>query len=351
MLDRIKDVVWINTGFLGDIVIQTGAIKLLKHCAPWIRQHLITTAIGSDALGGFEDLDNVVVFSKRESNFFAAAKAVKSQLGICGSRCESSMILQPHRSLRSSFLAKYLGLRTVTYAETQGSSLADIVIPRVSLLHETHRIALLLEPLGVDRRDIAHCTPSLTELSLDGTKEWHRFFDDDSKSIGVAPGSVWGTKRWPQESFKELIEGIVELDKDVKVVLLGSTAEMETCQWIYSSLPHIQGSLINLAGKTSLAELCGVVPKLDLMIANDSSPIHYASAFSVPTLALFGPTVSAMGFGPLAPKSRVLENSQVPCRPCGLHGPKVCPKEHFLCMRSLKSEAALEFCREILLKQ
>jgi heptosyltransferase-2 len=59
------------------------------------------------------------------------------------------------------------------------------------------------------------------------------------------------------------------------------------------------------------------------------------------TVALFGPTVPAMGFGPLAPGSVALGHPTLPCRPCHAHGPAACPLGHFRCMRELEVPGVL----------
>jgi heptosyltransferase-2 len=128
-------------------------------------------------------------------------------------------------------------------------------------------------------------------------------------------------------------------------VLLGSKDEIPAAQFIEDaairSRPTARDRLINLTGKTSLADLNGIYPRLNLVITNDSSPIHYASAFNVPTVAIFGATVPAMGFGPLATGSKIAE-VELPCRPCGAHGGATCPLGHFKCMNDLSVEAVLE---------
>jgi len=69
---------------------------------------------------------------------------------------------------------------------------------------------------------------------------------------------------------------------------------------------------------------------------NDSAPLHLASAMDAPVAAVFCSTVPEFGFGPLSAKSFVIQTSEkLTCRPCGLHGKKVCPKKHFKCAESI----------------
>jgi heptosyltransferase-2 len=59
-------------------------------------------------------------------------------------------------------------------------------------------------------------------------------------------------------------------------------------------------------------------------------------------VALFGPTVPAFGFGPLATARRVAEVPMLECRPCDTHGPRTCPLKHWRCMRDLTVAEVLD---------
>ena len=87
-----------------------------------------------------------------------------------------------------------------------------------------------------------------------------------------------------------------------------------------------------------------------LFITNDSGPMHIATAFDVPTLAIFGPTTRELGFFPYGEGHRVMEVKDLPCRPCALHGGKKCPKGHFKCMRDISPDTVFENAKEMLEK-
>jgi heptosyltransferase-2 len=78
-------------------------------------------------------------------------------------------------------------------------------------------------------------------------------------------------------------------------------------------------------------ELSYIISKAKCVISNDSSPIHIASAFNIPTLAIFGATIPDFGYTPLSDKAYISE-IHLDCRPCGIHGGRICPKKHFKCM-------------------
>jgi heptosyltransferase-2 len=101
---------------------------------------------------------------------------------------------------------------------------------------------------------------------------------------------------------------------------LGGRKEIAVAERIRSSM---RSPSIYLAGETSLSELMGLVGKLNLLVTNDSGPMHLGSALCVPTVAVFGPT-DERETGPLGPHCRVVRK-RVECRPC-LH--KECPLDH-----------------------
>jgi heptosyltransferase-2 len=140
---------------------------------------------------------------------------------------------------------------------------------------------------------------------------------------------------WPTEYFNEIIKKL-ETKDNIKVVLIGGKDE--------EKLDLIQTkNSINLIGKTSLLDLAEIMKRADIVLTNDSSPIHIASAFNKPYIfAIFGATVKELGFYPWSKNSEIIENKGLYCRPCGLHGGNNCPEGHFKCMKDIKPEYVYE---------
>lgn len=354
-LSTIKpsDIVWIQTAFLGDVILNTGAFELAARSFPGVRQHVITTGVGARVLDGLESVHSCLIFEKRKGNFFSASRRTASELRLRLKDPSRAVILQPHRSIRSSLLSRYLGFRSATYFESNLGCLGGARVPRVGVFHEAVRAALPLELLGVSREAIVAVRPRLAAAKIDHSISWQALLvkkkvESGYKLVGMAPGSQWGTKRWTVDGYAELCRKIVaspELSKCC-IVLLGGPEEIALCEDI-SSRVNLNERVVNLAGLTAIDDLRVVFPLLDLLVGNDSSPVQFASAFNVPTVAIFGSTIPSMGFGPLAEGSQVVQ-LPLPCRPCSDHGPETCPLGHFKCMRELGADRVLEVCRSIL---
>ena len=161
------------------------------------------------------------------------------------------------------------------------------------------------------------------------------------KTIFLAPGSVWATKRWTEEGF---VEVAIEMQKrGYQVTWVGAPDEKEICDRLQI---QVEGS-DNLAGKTSLYELYEAFKKGSALVANDSGAMHMASVAGLPTVAVFGPTILDFGYRPWNEKAEVVQKS-LDCRPCGTHGAKRCPIGTHECMTSVSAREVVKYLERTL---
>jgi heptosyltransferase-2 len=165
--------------------------------------------------------------------------------------------------------------------------------------------------------------------------------EPDAPFVALAPGSAWGTKRWPY--YVELAR---RLGEEFRVAVIGSPADRPTAMEIKSALP--EGSLIDGTAGLSLLASAELVGRAQAIVTNDSAPQHLASAMGTPTLTIFGPTVPEFGFGPLAERRVTAGHDALSCRPCHRHGPQRCPLGHWRCMRELSTDYISSLLTEVL---
>ncbi|MFN8415739.1 MAG: lipopolysaccharide heptosyltransferase II [Cytophagaceae bacterium] len=162
--------------------------------------------------------------------------------------------------------------------------------------------------------------------------------------ICLAPNSVWYTKQWPLEHWVKLIQ---HYPKETTIYLVGAPNDKPSCDEIAQKSGHPRVEV--LAGKHQLIETAALFSKASLVVANDSGPLHLASAVDVPTVAIFCSTSPSFGFGPLAHKHVVIETKEnLDCKPCGMHGKKACPKGHFKCGLGLSPKSVYEQCQQLI---
>jgi len=129
----------------------------------------------------------------------------------------------------------------------------------------------------------------------------------DAAYAVLLPGTNWATKRWPAEKFAALAGPLWDRF-GLRTVIAGG-ADVGAMDFSGAG-----DRVVNLAGKTDLKQLAAVLENADVVIANDSGPMHMAAALGRPLVTLFGPT-NAVRTGPYARPTTVLQLDLV-CRPC-----------------------------------
>jgi len=105
----------------------------------------------------------------------------------------------------------------------------------------------------------------------------------------LAPTSRWLSKRWPIDRWVHLIAPLRDRGFE-KIVVIGSPSEQEQVRQLFvQNKPGVRG-MVDLVGQTSIAQTMAVIAEADLVIANDSAPLHMAVGFNRDIVALFGPT-------------------------------------------------------------
>jgi heptosyltransferase-2 len=231
----------------------------------------------------------------------------------------------------------------IGFATSAGRWLYTKRVPYRDDLHHAARLLMLSRPNGREP------TPDELRPSLAPADEERAAVDAllaahgvraGERLVALAPGSVWGTKRWPY--YAELATALAG---EARVVVMGSAADATLAAPIVAAAP----TAIDATGRLSLLASAELIGRCAVLVTNDSAPMHLGSAMGTATVALFGPTVPEFGFGPLAPRASVVGLAALPCRPCDRHGPQRCPLGHHRCMRELTPALVAERTRTLLL--
>ena len=117
------------------------------------------------------------------------------------------------------------------------------------------------------------------------------------------------------------------------IVVIGDAKSTEVGKQIEDTCG--KHTVLELTGRTSLAESAGVIAASTILVANDSAPTHIAVAVGTPVLTIFGPTLPAFGFAPPPGAGEVIEVEDTWCRPCASHGSDTCPIYTHECMAQI----------------
>lgn len=284
--------------------------------------------MGASILRNNPHLNHIIEYDKRGRNkgiggFWQIGKKLKME--------SYNMVITPHRYLRSSFLTFMTGAPVRKgYDVASGSFLFTEKIHYDKSLHEVEKLLCFVG----DDRDKKRYEIELYPGKLEKERVDEILKNRQKNLVVIAVGSKWFTKRWPLEYFNQVISALEE--KDVTVAVVGGVEEK------FLNVVKTK-NMLDLRGETTLLELAELISRAKIVVTNDSSPIHIASAFKdTKILAIFGPTVRELGFFPWSKNSIVFENKDVGCRPCSIHGGDSCPKKHFKCMLDITPDLILE---------
>ncbi len=327
-----------QTSFLGDVVLTTPLVSALRRRLMPRRLALLVRPEAVPLVAGHPDIDQVLVDDKRGAD--------RGALGWLGTarrlRAEGfEVAVSPHRSLRTALVLAAAGIpRRVGFRESRGARLYHERVPRDRGRHDVERNLALLAPFGGDAEE----PPALhVPVAPEAARRAAALVPPGpGPLVGVAPGSVWATKRWAPEGFAAVIAALAA--EGARCVVLGAPDELALAE----EIDRLAGGRATvLAGRTDLATLVAVVDRLALLVANDSAPMHIACARGVPVVGVFCATTPALGYGPWGPRAAVVE-ADLACRPCARHGGRRCPRGTEDCMRLVAPAAVLAAARAAL---
>lgn len=309
--------------WLGDAIMATPAIELLAKHHPSARFTFVGSFVSIEALKHHPLCEKAIVDNtKKEKNRFIATYKLAKELG------EFSLAVTFRNQIHSSLLLKLTN--TV------------VCISRKSL----HSMFLLSHTPKISTNQ--HLVKQYAELAMINTDD---FNEDDIKelklyinpkkfekpTLGINAGATYGSaKRWYPERFAKVAS---EFSDKYNIIIFGGPNEIEMANEIEENLKSLDvKNYINLAGKTNIEELCANIGGCSLFITNDSGPMHVASAYQVPTIAIFGPTKHKETSQWMNKKSNIVRHD-MECSPCMK---RECPLKHHECMKNITANEVIQ---------
>jgi heptosyltransferase-2 len=324
----------VQTSFLGDVILTTPLIAELGAFGP---VDVLTTPAGKSVLANNPLVRNTIVFDKKASGSVMNTWKIVRKLRESESS-EYDVAIMAQGSMRSSLIAALAGIPERRGFDTSAGK--SLYTQTVQYRPEKHHAERLLSLAGFESPAPERIQPKLFPGESERSAVNELLGDDTGDFVVLAPGSAWGTKRWPY--FGELAR---LMSSTLSVVIVGGDTESRIAAEIRGAVPE---KTIDATGMLSVLGSAELIRRARAIITNDSAPLHLASAMDTPTVAVFGPTVPEFGFGPLADARKVAGVKDLDCRPCDRHGPQRCPLGHWRCMRELSAEHVYELLRSIM---
>jgi lipopolysaccharide heptosyltransferase II len=305
----------IKPSSLGDIIHALPALSALRRRFPRSRIAWLVKKDWSEILRGHPDLTDVIAADFR----WRAMPRLMSELR----RARYDLVLDLQGLLRSAAIAWLTGAATrVGFAEGREGSRwwysESVRLPgsegrswRLIPVHAVDRNLALAAHVGADIAKPVFRFPDFTEEADRMQKVLAEAGVGPKETvIAVAPVDRHRLRSWPLERFAETAFRLAESGAG-KILLLGTAGQRDILQPFAERLPT---GLIDLVGRTTVRELAVVLRRAQLLLANDSAPLHLASAMGTPVVGLFGPTnvVRARPYGEGHRAIRV----ELACSPC-----------------------------------
>jgi len=334
----MKNILIIRPSAIGDIVMASAMIPALKVRYPDSRLVWLADPSVASLLETHPQIDEILLWPKavwRED--FRKGRWLRLAASILSLRKKLragnfDLAIDAVGLLRSRLLARLSGAgqRIGFVSREPGEFLMTRIVTRggrIELMSSEYRH--LMEELGCDTRDFA---PSL-ELASQDRRKAEALLHDQAMGpfVAIAPFTTRPQKHWFEERWVELAERIWK-QTGLRPLLLGGPGDVRAAGRIAS---RCKAPLVNLTGKCGLRQTAALVSLCDLLIGVDTGLTHMGTAFSRPTLALFGSTCPYLETP--SPRTRVLYEP-LPCSPCKRR--PSCSGD-FTCMASLSVDRVM----------
>ena len=303
---------------LGDVIHALPVLRLLKLHYPaaeifwWIDSSL------APLIAGDPDLTGIVRFErKRWGKPWHWPEMLRSIRWLRAQNFDLVIDLQCLlRSGAFAWLARGKFLVGLDEAREGARGFYDLAVPRPSFhTHAVDWYLAVLPPLGVPVHKNFTWLPERPPIAADVNRKWFqensKLKTQNSKLILLQPGARWLNKRWPVQHFAELVRALAKKFPSARFAILGGKDDAPLGDVISRVAPE---RCLNLCGATTLPEMIEWVRRCDLLVTNDTGPMHVAAALGKPLVALFGPTAPERT-GPYGQLQNVLRLN-LPCSPC-----------------------------------
>lgn len=261
---RPERIALIKPSALGDVVHTLPVLHALRLGFPDAKITWIINRNLESLLSAHPDLDETLPFDRRGG----VRSAVKLARELSQRRFD--LVLDLQGLLRTGLMcaATQSPRRVGLSSGREGSRwfYSDLIIDDLNL-HAVDRYWRVAEALGIGK------TPKVFHLAIPShARAWANQFRCEPPMIIVSPGSRWETKRWPH--FADLVNQ-AQHKFGGTAILVGSPDEVPLSN---NLAERIRGNCLDLTGKTTLPQLAALLDRADVVLANDSGPLHLAAA-------------------------------------------------------------------------
>ncbi|MXV73251.1 lipopolysaccharide heptosyltransferase II [Candidatus Poribacteria bacterium] len=317
-LPNMNKILVIRVDGIGDLLNSTPAIALLRKNYPSAEITVLARPLTAPVLIGNPDVNRTLIFDRDGKH-----RGIRARLQFYRElRREGFQLAVAMQTAMWTHLVAFLSGATYRLGRYQKRF-------RSTLTHawrgkypkgETHEVDRNLELVrliceGAGKRQlIFHLSPD--EIAAAEARLTSLGIGTEAFLIGIHPGGSSFDKRWPEKRYAALADRLSQ-QYNATILLLRGPEEAALVQNIQAAM---QSDSITYAPET-IRDLGAMLSCCDLVVCNDSGPMHLAAALDVPTVAIFGPT-DHVAWHPLSENASIVRRD-MPCWPCSAHKCKI----------------------------
>jgi heptosyltransferase-2 len=322
----------IQTAFIGDVVLSTAMLETIHTKYPTAKIDIVVRK-GNEALFTNHPFVNEVIVWNKQTQKYKNWLSVLKQLR---ARKYDVLVNVQRYAATGLWTALSNAKLKIGFDKNPFSFLFTHKVKHLAMQPGLHEIQKNHELILAIDANIELQKPRLHPTHADFEKVKHL---QSEPYICIAPASVWFTKQFP---LAQWIQFLNQLQFDGKVYIIGGPGDKALGDQIISSISvasKLYSNVINVAGQFNFLNSAALQKGAVLNYVNDSAPMHFASAVNAPVVAIYCSTIPDFGYGPLSEVSFVIQTQEsLPCKPCGIHGKKACPLQHFKCGFTIQME-------------
>jgi lipopolysaccharide heptosyltransferase II len=338
----VRRLLCIRLDNMGDVLMTTPAIRALRESLPGCRITLLGSASGCAVARHIPEIDDAIEFAapwmKPASDVPGADAALIAELA--ARRFDAAVIFTVYSQnpLPAAYLCHLAGVplrlaycrenpyRLLTHWQPEAE-------PGMTVRHEVQRQLALVAAVGCRTANarLSFRVPLEASLKVAALRLKKPF-------VVVHPGASAPSRRYPADQFAQAMDLLVDAN-GCEVVFTGDAGERALVESVRRAM---RAPTRSLAGRLSLPELGAMVQAADLLVSNNTGPVHLAAALGTPVVDLYALTNPQ--HTPWQVENRVLFHD-VPCRNCYK---SVCPQGHHDCLRRVEPERVAAAAGELL---
>jgi heptosyltransferase-2 len=340
-----KRILVIRLDRIGDVVLSTPVVQALREAYPHAFIAMMVRPACRELVDGNPYLNYVVLYDKDGAQRSLVA-TVRFARRLRREAFDTALILHPtHRSHWIPWLA---GIPTRIGYDRKSHWLLTHRVPHRKHEGAQHEAQYALEMLRVFGLKPPIPQPIVVvrpEALARVTSVLQRAGVTSSDAlVAIHPSASCISKRWMPQRFAEVADRLIEQTHS-RIVLVAGSDDRAYAQAVEQAMRHPP---INLAGQLSLGELAALLQRCQVLISNDSGPVHIAAAIGARVVAIFGRNqrgLSPQRWGPLGDQHVIL-HKDVGCVTCLAHECDIA----FRCLTSLSVDEVYEAVTRLIAK-